>query len=198
VPISFPVKNMRFARSESSLAPHRIKLLKHVRMRKWQAKWIKPNAGLIDYVSTEQILVPWKEQTAFLKEERDRQVMWEHNLKRGFEGLFSITLAVYTVIENAGEDIHAGEGDIAGTLSDWKGLKTRARLDSVQLCEISHCYTDRSGRLHLPFEKALDLARAFCTSEPSGVLADIKAEERKWSFIATGPGEEYQIPLLNI
>jgi hypothetical protein len=49
-------------------------------MRKWQAKWIKPNAGLIDYVSTKQILVPWKEQTAFLKEERDRQVMWEHNL----------------------------------------------------------------------------------------------------------------------
>ncbi len=51
---------------------HRVKLLKHVRGRKWRAKWIKPNPNLIDYLSTEQVIVPWKDQAAFLKEERDR------------------------------------------------------------------------------------------------------------------------------
>jgi hypothetical protein len=176
---------------------HRIKLLKHIRGRKWQARWIRPNAGLVDYVSAEQILVPWNEQAAYLKEERDRVLMWQHNLKHGFEASSPITYAVYTVIENSGENIGVGDSDIAATPERLERLKARAQLDHLQLCDIKPSYTDRMGRLHLPFETALELARAFCAAEPSAVIAVVEAEERQASYIATRPGQEHRMPLLN-
>lgn len=58
-------------------------------------------------------------------------------------------------------------------------------------------YTSRSGKLHLPFDYALDLARKFCTSEPSTVLVGVETTEREWARKATRPGEEYMVPLLN-
>jgi len=176
---------------------HRIKLLKHVRGRKWQAKWIKPNAGLIDYVSAEQIVVPWSEQAAYLREERDRERMWEHNLKQGFEASSPITYAVYTVIENSGENIGVCDSDIAAMPERLERLKARAQLDQLQLSEIKLSYTDRMGRLHLPFETALELARALCAAESSAVIALVEAEERQASFIATRPGQEHRVSLLN-
>lgn len=162
---------------------HRIKLLKHIRGRKWQARWIRPNAGLVDYVSAEQILVPWNEQAAYLKEERDRVLMWQHNLKHGFEASSPITYAVYTVIENSGENIGVGDSDIAATPERLERLKARAQLDHLQLCDIKPSYKDRMGRLHLPFETALELARAFCAAEPSAVIAVVEAEERQASYM---------------
>ena len=176
---------------------HRIKLLKHIRGRKWQAKWLTPNAGLIDYVSAEQILVPWNEQAAYLKEERDRELMWEHDQKQGFEASSPVTLAVYTVIENSGERIGIGDSDIAAMPEQLERLKVRAQLTHLQFCKIKLSYTDRMGRLHLPFETALELARALCAAESSAVIAVVEAEERQGSYIATRPGQEHRMPLLN-
>jgi hypothetical protein len=193
-----PGQKYAFREKRVPLAPlQQIKLLKHVRGRKWQAKWIQPNAGLIDYVSTEQILVPWREHAAFLKEESDQEVMRQHNLEHGFEASSPITLAVCSVIENAGEGIHLGKGDIYAIPERFERFNSRARLNVRGFQENAPCYTDRSGRLHLPFEQALSLARAFCESEPAGVLSEIEADERKWSFIANRPGQEHHIPLLN-
>jgi len=176
---------------------HRIMLLKHIRGRKWQARWIRPNAGLVDYVSAEQILVPWNEQAAYLREERDRELMWKHNLKQGFEASSPITYAVYTVIENAGESIGVGDSDIAAKPERFERLKARAQLGHLRLCEIKLSYTDRMGRLHLPFETALELACALCAAEPSAVIAAVEAEERQASYIATRSGQEHHMPLLS-
>jgi hypothetical protein len=48
----------------------RIKLIQHVRGARWKAKWIDTHPGLVDYVTTKQILVPWKDHKRFLEEER--------------------------------------------------------------------------------------------------------------------------------
>ena len=48
-------------------------------------------------------------------------------------------------------------------------------------------YVDRGGTLHLPFDEALELARAFCAAEPAGVLLAIETTEGKWSQEATRP-----------
>src|SRR5579875_912927 len=48
---------------------HRICLVEHIRRDKWKAKWIDPNPGLVDYVTTAQVMVPWKEHKAFLRDE---------------------------------------------------------------------------------------------------------------------------------
>ena len=176
---------------------HRVKLLKHIRGRKWQAKWIKPNPNLIDYLSTEQVMVPWKDQAAFLKEERDRESMRRHNLKLGFSASSPISEAVDSVIDSVGDDVRFNDGNLSGTRDQFERLKGRARLENLQLDEIPPRYLDRQGRLHLPFETALELARAFCMTEPGTPLTNVEATERNWSLTATRPNGEYIIPLLN-
>ena len=47
----------------------RVRIIEHVRKNKWKAKWIEPNPGLVDYVESGQLIVPWKERKAFLREE---------------------------------------------------------------------------------------------------------------------------------
>jgi hypothetical protein len=57
----------------------RIKVLQHLRHNKWQAEWIEPNPGLIDYVESAQIVVPWKERKAFLRNEENAAGLVERN-----------------------------------------------------------------------------------------------------------------------
>jgi hypothetical protein len=62
----------------------RVRILEHIRKNKWKAKWIEPNPGLIDYVESGQLIVPWKERKEFLKEEESQQRLENHNLRSGF------------------------------------------------------------------------------------------------------------------
>jgi hypothetical protein len=176
---------------------HRVKLLEHVRGRKWRAKWIKPNPNLIDYLSTEQVIVPWKDQAAFLKEERNRESMRKHNSERGYSASSPISEAVESVIDSVGDEVRFNNGDLSGTRDQLERLRVRARLDALQLHEILPSYLDRQGRLHLPFETAVELARALCMTEPGTPLTNVEATERNWSLTATRPNGEYIIPLLN-
>ncbi|MEX5283372.1 MAG: hypothetical protein NW700_17595 [Nitrospiraceae bacterium] len=50
---------------------------------------------------------------------------------------------------------------------------------------------------HIPFDGALEIAKAFCTAEPSTVLVPIEATEREWTQKASQPGGEYIVGLLN-
>ncbi len=63
----------------------RVRIIEHVRGNKWKAKWIDPNSGLVDYVESGQLIVPWKEHKAFLKDEENAERLWQHNSKgQGF------------------------------------------------------------------------------------------------------------------
>jgi hypothetical protein len=44
----------------------RVRILEHVRGNKWKAQWIDPNPGLVDYIESGQLIVPWKEHKDFL------------------------------------------------------------------------------------------------------------------------------------
>lgn len=65
----------------------RIKVLQHLRHNKWKAQWIDPNPGLIDYVESAQIIVPWKERKAFLRDEENAASLIERNKADGFQYL---------------------------------------------------------------------------------------------------------------
>ena len=70
--------------------PNRHSPLEHVRVldrvrSKWKVEWIEPNHGLVDYVESGQLLVPWKEQRALLKEEASRERIREHNERHGYD-----------------------------------------------------------------------------------------------------------------
>ena len=49
----------------------RVRIVEHVRGTKWKAEWIDPNPGLVHYVESSALIVRWKDQKAFLKEEEN-------------------------------------------------------------------------------------------------------------------------------
>jgi len=62
----------------------RVRIIEHVRSNKWKAKWIDPNPGLVDYIESGQLIVPWKEHRAFLKEEADEERIQKYNDDHGY------------------------------------------------------------------------------------------------------------------
>jgi hypothetical protein len=177
-----------------------ILLLKHVRGRKWQVRWIDTHPGLVDYVDSAQIVVLWKERDALLKEERSRDAIRRHNIEVGFESDSVVAEAISIVFENVGDSAFFDSKH--GSMISWDGsierLRARSQLSESELSPAyQFSYIDRSGRLNLPYDCALNFARAFCMHEPSGVLVAIEAVEREWSLKASRAGEEYLIPLLN-
>jgi hypothetical protein len=61
----------------------RIKLIQHVRGKRWKVKWIDTHPGLTDYVTTDQLLAPWREHKQFLQEEKDLASLREYNRTHG-------------------------------------------------------------------------------------------------------------------
>src|SRR5205807_6238530 len=62
----------------------RVRVLEHIRGNKWKTEWIEPNPGLVHYVESGQLLCPWKERKAFLKEEENRERLLKHNDDQGY------------------------------------------------------------------------------------------------------------------
>lgn len=173
----------------------RVRILEHIRKNKWKAKWIEPNPGLLDYVESGQLIVRWKEQKAFLKEEEGSERLQNHNHRLGYKEQSPVADAMYQIYESVGDEVSFYRGTLSGTAEALDRLKTRAKVTSKNNSAIS--YTDRQGILHLPFDEALELGRKFCAAEPATVLVGVEATERKWAQEATRPGEEHMVSLLN-
>src|SRR5262245_1693365 len=93
----------------------RIKIIEHIRGSKWKAEWIHPNPGLIHYVDSGNIVVPWKEHKAVLKEEENEDRIWEHNSRQGFSRDSPVARALQQIFESAGDEMAFSDGQ--GTLS---------------------------------------------------------------------------------
>jgi hypothetical protein len=100
-----------------------------------------------------------------------------------------------TVFETVADDLQYYNGVLSGSPEAMARVKTRAGVDINRQSPAG--YLDRRGRVHLPFGDAVDLARAFCAAEPSAVLVNVEATERKWSREFSTPGEEHRVGLLN-
>ncbi len=177
-----------------------IQLLKHIRGRKWQVRWIDTHPGLTDYVDSAQILIPWTERKAYLQEERDREAMSLHNESVGFQQDSVLAEAVHDVFENIGDQGHfdVKHGSMSGPIEAIERLRVRAKLTEEELSAATpYSYIERSGRLRLPYERAVNFARAFAMQEPAGILAIIDSRERDYSLSASKSENAYQIPLLN-
>ncbi len=172
-----------------------VQILEHIRGNKWKARWIDPNPGLVDYVESGQIIAPWKERQTFLKDEQNAERLVEHNRHCGYKGSSPIVKAVTQVFESCGEEVDFSQGVLSGTPELIGRIRIRAGHRGESALALS--YLDRHGRLHWPFDAAVDLAMKFCSKEPATVLVSIEATERQWRDRASRPGEDYIIPLLN-
>lgn len=173
----------------------RIKLIGHVRGNRWKAKWIDTHPGLVDYVTTAQILVLWKEHKRFLQEENDLAHLREYNLSHGYDGNFPVCEALQQVFESVKDEISYHRGILQTTLESLNRLRARSRLSEYILQ--SPAFESRDGFLRLPHDQAEELARDFCMAEPAPVSISIETTELNWSMDVARPGNEYLVPLLN-
>lgn len=172
----------------------RVKILEYIRGNKWKAKWIDPNPGLIDYIESGQLIVPWREHKRFLRDEASAEQLWEHAVRNGYVRDSPVDAALVEIFEDVGDSIEFHRGVLSGLPEAIDRVKARARMDPGSKSRLAHI--DRHGKAHLPFDEALELARRFCAAEPSTILVGVEATERGWSQSARR-GEDYIVPLLN-
>jgi len=172
----------------------RVRIIEHIRGNKWKAEWVDLDPGLIHYVESGQLIVPWKENKAFLKDEANAEALREHNQRQGFKGDSPIVNALVQVFESVGEQVQFYHGTLSGPPEAIERLKARAGMDPK--VNSPAAYLDRDGTLHLLFDEALELGRRFCTVVPSPVLVGVEATEREWERDARR-GEDYIVGLLN-
>src|SRR5438445_12009903 len=80
-----------------------VRVLQHVRAGKWKADWIEPNGGLVDYIESRSLIVPWKERKAFLRDEAAERRLDEENAQQGYKRESPIDNALTSVFEAVGE-----------------------------------------------------------------------------------------------
>lgn len=173
----------------------RVRVLEHIRGNKWRAEWVEPNAGLIDFVESGQLVVPWKETRAYLKEEVAAAALREHNARQGYRAHSPVEDALTSVFESVGEQVTYDRGILSGLPDALERIKVRAGMDPVSKSHTA--YQDRQGGLHLPFDEAYELGRRFSAAEPATVLVTVDATERKWAQEAARPGDDFMAGLLN-
>ena len=171
----------------------RVRILGHVRGKKWKAEWIDPNPGLIDYVESGQLIVPWRVHKAFLSDEASAARLQEEADRHGYRHDSPVVRALEEVFESAGDGVQFNGGVLSGSCEAIDRVKAGAGVDPGNKSLLA--YVDQHGEFHLPFDEALDLARKFCAAEPSTVLVRAEATERDWSRKAQD--EEYIVSLLN-
>jgi len=173
----------------------RVRVIDHIRRNKWKVEWIDPNPGLIDYVESVQLIVPWKERRDFLKDEENEERLRRHNEQHGYDRVSSpIAIALGHVFQSTGEEVCFYRGTLTGSPDAVSRLKTRAGVAAAR--QSPAVYVDRQGILHLPFDEVIELARRFCGAEPAAVLVGAEATERRWMRKASH-GEDHIISLLN-
>ncbi len=173
----------------------RVKIIQHVRGKKWKAEWIDPNPGLIEYVESQKLVVRWKDRKVFFQEEEKARQLRADDERHGFDDDSPVDNAVTQVFESIGEkDLQYYRGILSGSLEALHRVRGRANFDRKK--SSAFAYTDRFGTVNVPYAEALELAKAFCAAEPNTVLLNTEGTEREWVQEASHPGNEYMRSLL--
>lgn len=185
-----------FRESRKSDAPlQRVRIMQHVRGKKWKAEWIEPNPGLVDYVEAQHLVVRWNESEAFLADEQAVRRIREDNELNRYDEESPVATALYMVFDDIGDTLRFYRGVLSGTPEALERTRRRAKINPAEKTPLQ--YVDRAGKVHLPFTDALTLAMAFCAAEPETVRTGIDATERKRAREASSTGDDWARLLLN-
>jgi hypothetical protein len=148
-----------------------------------------PHKGLEEWTTSRQLLVPWKERQAFLRDEEHATCFdaVEENPTQ------AVITAIEAVIFASGyDDVWVKAG---GTVhAEAKELREIARLAGLpETLEDLHpaAYVDRHGSMHLPPSLAERLVHAFARAHPETVVMFIEAEENEYKARGFDPGERF-------
>jgi hypothetical protein len=134
----------------------------------------EPHCGLEEFVETRQLVVPWPERKAYLRdEERLQRLKRLARVHRHDSARFS---AVDVILAATGHDdawLHR-DGRLSIPRESAALMAGRAGIEDDLQGLHTEAFTDRLGELHLPFEAAETLARAFAAAESESVLLYIE------------------------
>lgn len=146
-----------------------------------------PHPGLTEYVSTRQLIVPWGQRRGYLRDE-DRY----EQLKRtaGEYTDSAIATAVEAIMEATGEDeaMPMAYG-MEISREALQRLLDRAGIDGDPLRLDHAAYTDRFGRIHLPWQAVEMIARAYAAAEPDMVMMYLEDREAEMRARGYDPGD---------
>jgi hypothetical protein len=146
--------------------------------------------GLEEYVKTRQIIVAWEERKGFLRDEERLRRAEQASAKEVDRARADAT---ETVLFSTG-DPAAGlmsHGMLCMDLESVQRVAERAGLTEPVTGLHPAAFVDRFGTLHLPYEGAEKLARAFAAAEPETVLLYIQDQEAEYKARGYEPGERF-------
>jgi hypothetical protein len=148
-----------------------------------------PHPGLEEYASTRQLVVPWGQRKAVLRDERLAAALYDYSRGRGDKALGE---AASAVLESTGEPGAGATGD--GTMmseAELQRICDRAGLTSAPQDLHPLAYRDRRGDVHLPLDAVIELARAFAAAEPQTVIGYLDDCEEELRLRGNIPGERW-------
>lgn len=172
----------------------RIRVLEKVRS-KWRVEWIEPNPGLQEYVRSVQIVVPWGKRRAFLKDEENWNRLVEACAHTWPGNGHPLSEAIDLILDATGEPgIYVGN---RGELNASPDALDRVLERAKAVIPIERPgYRGSDGDLHLPFDTAVTLARAFAAAEPQTVLLEVETSEHRYELEARELGNSHLVPLV--
>ena len=148
-----------------------------------------PHPGLEDYASSRQIVVPWGQRKALLRDEERASKLQE------YAGTFSgkaLAEAASAVLESSGEPGAYVDGAVSGLPEEeLQRLIDRAGLDVAPDEIHGLAYTDRIGTVRAPLEAMVGLAKAFAAAEPHTVVAYLNDREEELRLKGNQPGDRW-------
>lgn len=148
-----------------------------------------PHPGLEEYVSSRQLVVPWGERRALLRDE-ERAARLE-GYARGL-GDKALTEAASAVLASTGEPgAYADDTTTAMSEAELERILDRAGVYTAPADLHPLAYRDRHGHVHLPLDAVVSVARAFAAAEPQTVVGYLDDEEEELRLKGNLPGERW-------
>ena len=146
--------------------------------------------GLEEYVKTRQIIVAWGERKAFLRDEERLRRAEQASDKEVDRARADATEAVLFSTGDPAAGLMS-HGMLSMSLESVQQIAERAGLTEPVTGLHPVAFIDRFGALHLPYEGAEKLARAFAAAEPETVLLYIQDQEAEYKARGYEPGERF-------
>ena len=131
---------------------------------RWRVEYLDPNPGLVDFVTSANLIVAWTQRTGLARDEQRHETLVGCSEQRWDGPDSPLTEAVNEVLEATGEDLDARQhGIICSPPEVLERVAQRAGIDPA-----THVYGYRvqNETNRLPFECALTLGRAIANRRP--------------------------------
>lgn len=154
-----------------------------------------PHPGLEEYVRTAQLIVPWGDRAAFVRNEQRHAQLDAYARDRRDP---AVEEAVSAVLASSGEpSAGAWGGTVSMDEAEIERIMRRAGLEGRAIEMHPLAFRDRStGDICLPLECGETIARAFAAAEPETVTMYLDDHESELKAGGYAPGERYKHDLL--